>query len=33
MQVIQAQRASVLVPHDHIHINQKRLFTPRPSMH
>jgi len=27
MQVIEAQRASVLVPHDHLHINQKRAFS------
>jgi hypothetical protein len=24
MQVIEAQRASILVPHDHLHDNQKR---------
>jgi len=25
MQVIEAQRASILVPHDHLHINQMRM--------
>jgi len=28
MQVIEAQCASILVPHDHLHINQIRTFTP-----
>jgi hypothetical protein len=26
MQVIEAQCASILVPHDHLHISQKRAF-------
>ena len=26
MQVIEAQRASILVPHDHLHNNQLRMF-------
>jgi hypothetical protein len=29
MQVIEAQRASILEPHDHLHINQIRTFTQR----
>jgi hypothetical protein len=33
MQVIEAQRASILVPHDHLHINQMRTFTPSLMMH
>jgi hypothetical protein len=28
--VIEAQCASILVPHDHRHINQKRMSRPRP---
>jgi hypothetical protein len=28
MQVIEAQSFWVLAPHDHLHINQKRAFTP-----
>jgi hypothetical protein len=26
MQVIEARCASILVPHDHLHISQKRMF-------
>jgi hypothetical protein len=26
MQVIEAQRASILVPHDHLHINHERAL-------
>jgi len=29
MQVIEAQRASILEPHDHLHINHERDFPPR----
>jgi len=28
MSVIEAQRASILVPHDHLHINQKSASDP-----
>jgi len=28
MQVIEAQCASILVPHDHLHINQKSVSFP-----
>ena len=31
MQVIEAQRASILEPHDHLHISQIRVAISRPS--
>jgi len=33
MPVIEAQCASILVPHDHRHINQKRTFTHTALLH
>jgi len=30
MQVIEAQRASILEPHDHLHINQNRTLPAGP---
>jgi hypothetical protein len=33
MQVIEAQRASILEPHDHLHINQISTFVTRAPMH
>jgi hypothetical protein len=31
MRVIEAQRAAILVPHDHLHISQMRTVTPSAS--
>jgi len=31
--VIEALRTSILEPRDHLHINQKRTFTPSVAMH
>jgi hypothetical protein len=33
MQVIEAQRASILEPHDHLHINQMSAFAVRRFLH
>jgi hypothetical protein len=33
MQVIEALRASILEPHDHLHISQMRTFTRSTPMH
>jgi hypothetical protein len=33
MPVIEAQCASILVPHDHRHINQKRICAPTKAMY
>jgi hypothetical protein len=33
MQVIEAQRASILEPHDHLHISQIRIFAPNMAMY
>jgi hypothetical protein len=32
MQVIEAQRASILEPHDHLHISQMQTFDPSAAM-